>query len=323
MKYTKDEKTISLIVPVMNEEDAVGPFVKEVQKELENIKYKLEFLFIDDGSQDNTVINIKKLAQNDSRIRLLKLSRNFGKEAAMTAGLDYAIGDAVIPMDVDLQDPPSIIHEFIKKWEEGFDTVYGIRQSRNEDTVGKKTSAGLFYKLFNKISDTPIPHNTGDFRLIDRKVIEALKKLPEKNRFMKGLFAWPGFTSVGVVYDRPARQFGKTKFNAWRLWNFAVDGITSFSTWPLRIWSYVGVGIAIISLIFMCYIMSRTIIFGVDWPGYASLMSAILFFGAMQLISIGVLGEYMGRLYMESKNRPVYIVEDFLDINDLEGFNDD
>lgn len=321
MKFDGYKKTISLIVPVMNEEDAIIPFVTKVQEELENIKYKIEFLFIDDGSHDNTVANIKELAADDYRIRLIKLSRNFGKESAMTAGLDYAIGDAVIPMDVDLQDPPYLIHKFIEKWEQGFDTVYGIRQSRNEDTVGKKTSAGLFYKIFNKISDTPIPHNTGDFRLIDRKVVEALKKLPEKNRFMKGLFVWPGFSSVGVVYDRPARQFGKTKFNAWRLWNFAVDGITSFSTWPLRIWSYVGVGIAVISLIFMCYIMTRTIIFGVDWPGYASLMSAILFFGAMQLISIGVLGEYMGRLYMESKNRPVYVIEDFIGVKSLDKIN--
>lgn len=305
-------KIITIIVPVMNEEDAVKPFVETVSSELNQIDYSLEFLFIDDGSKDSTVKNIKELIKNDSRVHLLKLSRNFGKEAAMTAGLDYARGDAIIPMDVDLQDPPKVIHEFIKKWEEGFDTVYGVRKSRCEDTTGKKASAGLFYKIFNRISETSIPYNTGDFRLIDRRVVDVLKNLPEKNRFMKGLFVWPGFSSTGVAYDRPARKYGKTKFNIWKLWNFAVDGITSFSTWPLRIWSYIGGGIALISLIFMCCIVFRTFIYGIDWPGYASLMSAILFFGAMQLISIGVIGEYLGRLYIESKNRPIYIIEDVL-----------
>ena len=312
----ENHKTITIVIPVMNEEDAVQPFVETVSNELKNINYKLEFIFVDDGSKDNTVRNIKNLINQDERINLLKLSRNFGKEAAMTAGVDHSTGDAVIPMDVDLQDPPEVIHEFIKKWEEGFDTVYGVRKSRDEDTTGKRASAGLFYKIFNKISDTSIPYNTGDFRLIDRKIVDVLKNLPEKNRFMKGLFAWPGFSSIGVAYDRPARRHGKTKFNVWKLWNFAVDGITSFSTWPLRIWSYIGGIIALISLIFMFCIVLRTFIYGIDWPGYASLMSAILFFGAMQLISIGVIGEYLGRLYIESKNRPIYIVDDIFKKND-------
>lgn len=304
-----DKKKISLIVPVMNEEEAIFPFVSAIVNELDDIAYGFEIIFIDDGSVDNTFANLVMASKKDCRIHYIKLSKNFGKEAAMTAGLDYASGDAVIPIDVDLQDPPSLIHEFIKKWEEGFDTVYGIRIQRSEDTASKKASAGLFYKLFNKISDISIPDNTGDFRLLDRKVVNALKKLPERNRFMKGLFAWPGFTSVGVGYSRPARHHGKTKFNGWRLWNFAVDGITSFSTWPLRVWSYIGCLIALASFIFIFVIIFRTLMYGVDWPGYASIMSTILFFGAVQLISIGVLGEYIGRLYMESKSRPIYIVE--------------
>lgn len=303
-------KTISIIVPVMNEEGAIVPFMEEIDKELKGINYNLEILFIDDGSTDDTKKVIIKKACKDKRIRLVKLSRNFGKEAAMTAGIDYAVGDAVIPMDVDLQDPPKVIHEFIEKWEEGYDTVYGIRQSRNEDTRSKRTSAGMFYRIFNCISDTPIPSNVGDFRLMDRRVVNVIKRLPERNRFMKGLFAWPGFNSIGIGYDRPSRFHGKTKFNIWKLWNFAVDGITSFSIWPLRIWSYIGVGIATTSLLFMMFIILRTMLFGISWPGYASMMSAILFFGAVQLISIGIMGEYVGRLYMESKRRPIYLVDE-------------
>lgn len=303
------KKTISIIVPVMNEEQAISPFVKAVAHELNNIDYNIELMFIDDGSTDNTVNMIKTEAQHDPRIHYLKLSRNFGKEAAMSAGIEHATGAAVIPMDVDLQDPPEVIHKFIEQWERGFDTVYGVRRSRDEDTKGKKASAGMFYRLFNRITDTPIPYNAGDFRLIDRKVVEVLKTLPERNRFMKGLFAWPGFSSIGVSYDRPARQHGKTKFNAWRLWNFALDGITSFSTLPLRIWSYIGGIVALLSLVYMLFIILRTLLFGVNWPGYASIMSAILFFGSIQLISMGILGEYLGRLYIETKNRPYYIIE--------------
>lgn len=304
----KIEKTISIIVPVKDEEEAIFPFMREIYNELSNLNYKWEVLFINDGSKDGTKRAIKEASKEYSQIKLLDFSRNFGKEAALTAGIDYAKGDAIIPMDVDLQDPPFVIPLFIKKWEEGYDNVYGIRISRNEDTQAKKKSASLFYKLFNKISDTHIPHDAGDFRLMDKKVVEVIKKLPEKNRFMKGLLAWPGFSSTSIGYERPARSYGKTKFNAWKLWNFAVDGITSFSTWPLRIWSYIGIIVALFSLSFMGYIITRTFVLGRDWPGYASIMSIILFLGAIQLISIGVLGEYIGRLYIESKNRPIYII---------------
>ena len=309
MEYCELKKKISIVVPVKDEEMAIKPFLKEVFGELKNIKYKLEIIFVDDGSSDNTLLTIKETSLIHEEVKYISFSRNFGKEAAMSAGIEYATGDAVIPMDVDLQDPPIVIHEFIRLWEEGFDTVYGYRLSRNEDTTSKKMTAGMFYKVFNKISDNPIPYNAGDFRLIDRKVVDVLRKMPEQNRFMKGLFAWPGFKTTSVPYHRPARKHGKTKFNAWKLWNFAVDGITSFSTWPLRIWSYIGGGIAIVALFFMVFIIMRTILFGRDFPGYASIMSTILFFGSIQLISIGVLGEYIGRLYIEVKKRPSYVIK--------------
>ncbi|GAB2795130.1 glycosyltransferase family 2 protein [Halomonas shantousis] len=303
-------KILSLVVPVKDEEEAIGPFLDAIFDTLREVDYELEILFIDDGSSDATAARLQEAAQRDSRIRWLKLSRNFGKEAAMSAGLDHARGDAVIPMDVDLQDPPELIHEFVRLWQdEGYDTVYGVRVSRHEDTRRKRASAGMFYRVFNRVSHTPIPSNAGDYRLLDRRVVEALKKLPERNRFMKGLFSWPGYRSIGVPYSRPSRRFGTTKFNYWKLWNFALDGLTSFSTWPLRVWSYIGGVVALVSFMYMLVIIIKTLVFGIDMPGYASLMSAVLFFGAMQLISIGVLGEYIGRLFIESKQRPLYLVE--------------
>ena len=304
-----EKPLITLVVPVKNEELAIVPFLAAIDRDLASLTATLEILFVDDGSTDATVLRLTEATARDPRVRFLKLSRNFGKEAAMTAGLEQARGDAVVPMDVDLQDPPVLIHDFVAHWRQGYDSVYGMRQSRLEDSRRKRASAGMFYRVFNKVSDTHIPSNAGDFRLIDRRVVEALRHLPERNRFMKGLFAWPGFSSIGVPYARPAREVGVTKFNYWRLWNFAIDGLTSFSTWPLRIWTYVGVGVALIALSYMFILIIRTLASGVDIPGYASLMSAVLFFGAMQLISIGVLGEYLGRLYVESKHRPIYLID--------------
>lgn len=308
MESLENRKLITLIVPVLNEEESICHFMSAISQKLAALPAELEILFVDDGSTDSTIAQIEKEASTDNRIRYVKLSRNFGKEAAMTAGLDHARGDAVVPMDVDLQDPPELIHKFLELWQQGYDTVYGLRRDRNEDTRGKRASAGLFYRIFNWLSYTEIPANAGDYRLMDRKVVDALKKMPERNRFMKGLFAWPGFSSIGVEYSRPARHAGNTKWNIWKLWNFALDGLTSFSTWPLRVWSYVGLSIATISLLYMTYIIARTMILGADWPGYASIMSAILFFGSIQLISIGVLGEYIGRLYIETKGRPIYLI---------------
>jgi glycosyltransferase involved in cell wall biosynthesis len=242
------------------------------------------------------------------RVKLIDLSRNFGKELALTAGLDHASGEAVIPIDADLQDPPELIGEFVRLWREGYDVVYGVRKLRTGDGLGKRLTARMFYHLFNSLTEVCIPENTGDFRLMDRRVVEALRRLPERNRFMKGLFSWVGFRQTGVEYDHDARAAGTSKFKFWKLWNFAIDGITAFSTLPLRVWSYVGVGISLLAFLYAMFIMFRTLAMGSDVPGYASLIVAVLFLGGIQLITLGVIGEYLGRLYAEAKQRPPYVV---------------
>ena len=307
----KKDFTISLVVPVYNEEESIQTFIDTIDKELEPLRDKLQIVFVNDGSRDKTRQVIESVIKTEPRVTLVNLARNFGKEAAMTAGLFHARGDAVVPMDVDLQDPPKLILEFVRLWqEEGYDTVYGVRTDRNADTPMKRLTAGGFYRLFNAVSTTTrIPENAGDFRLMDRRVVEVIKQLPERNRFMKGLFAWAGFNSIGVPYERPARAAGETKFNYWKLWNFALDGFFSFSSWPLRVWSYIGAGVALLSFIYMLVIITKVIFFGIDSPGYASLMCVILFLGGMQLISIGVIGEYLGRMFLEVKQRPVFVIE--------------
>lgn len=301
--------TITLIVPVFNEEEAIPLFLEEITRSLAGLDAALEILFIDDGSRDRTFEVIRAAAATDARVRYIKLSRNFGKEIALTAGLELARGDAVVPMDVDLQDPPELILEFVRLWRQGFKTVYGARRRRDTDSFMKRMTAGGFYRVFNAVADMRIPEDAGDFRLIDREVVEVIRQLPERTRFMKGLFSWAGFSTVGVPYDRPAREVGTTSFNYRKLFRFAMDGITSFSTLPLRVWSAFGAVMALASLAYMLILVVRTLVFGVDWPGYASLMSAVLFFGSVQLISVGVLGEYIGRIYFETKRRPLYVVE--------------
>ncbi|WP_240613926.1 glycosyltransferase family 2 protein [Salinicola acroporae] len=309
MERHRKDWMLSIVVPVMNEEDAIDRFLQAVDRELGDRLPALEILFVDDGSTDATLERLRASSLRDPRVRVLSLTRNFGKEAAMTAGLDHARGDAVVPMDVDLQDPPAVILEFIRLWQdEGYDMIYGIRGSRDEDTQAKRASAGLFYRFFNHLAETHIPSNAGDFRLMDRRVVDAIKRLPERNRFMKGLFSWPGYRSIGVYYDRPARESGESKFNFWKLWNFAIDGFVSFSTWPLRIWMYFGAVIAGLAFLYILLLVGRVIVVGNDLPGYASLMTAILFFGGMQLLSVGILGEYVGRLFIETKQRPLYLV---------------
>ena len=318
MERRQRDWMLSIVVPVMNEEAAIARFVEAVDSALGDAVPRLEILFVDDGSTDATLATLRERAALDPRARVISLTRNFGKEAAMTAGLDHARGDAVVPMDVDLQDPPEVILEFIRLWREhGYDMIYGIRGSRNEDTQAKRSSAGLFYRFFNRLAETPIPSNAGDFRLMDRRVVEAIKRLPERNRFMKGLFSWPGYRSTGIYYNRPARESGESKFNFWKLWNFAIDGFVSFSTWPLRIWMYFGAVIAGLAFLYILLLVGRVIVVGSDVPGYASLMTAILFFGGMQLLSVGILGEYVGRLFIETKQRPLYLIaEDSLDDKD-------
>ena len=301
---------ISIVAPCYNEAESVDLFVETIFSILSGKDFEVELVFVDDGSTDETREKLCALADRHPEIRLVIFSRNFGKEAALTAGLDHAEGDAVIVMDVDLQDPPELILDFIEKWREGFEVVYGMREDRSSDSAAKRLTANGFYQLFNKISGVKIPQNTGDYRLIDRRVVETIKSLPERSRFMKGLFAWVGYKSTGVLYVRPERAAGETKFSFWRLWNFAVDGFVSFSTVPLRVWSYVGAGVALLSVIYASLIILSTLISGNDVPGYASLLVFVLFFGSVQLISIGVLGEYISRLFVEAKQRPIYIVDE-------------
>ncbi len=309
MNETNTNPTISIVVPCYNEEDVIDIFLVHIEPILESLDKSYEIIFVNDGSKDNTfevMLNAKNKHQN---IRILNLSRNFGKEAALTAGLENARGEAVIPMDVDLQDPPELIPSFIEKWEEGFDVVLAKRVDRTSDSFMKRLSASFFYKIHNKISDISIPDNVGDYRLMSKKVIDTLKTLPENQRFMKGLFAWAGYKTTTVEYKREVRIAGKSSFNGWKLWNFALDGITGFSTVPLRLWLYIGLVISLFAFLYGSLIIVKTLILGIDLPGYASLLTVVLFLGGIQLIGIGVLGEYIGRMYKESKRRPVYIIE--------------
>jgi polyisoprenyl-phosphate glycosyltransferase len=309
-----DGPTLTLIVPVKDEEVAIAPFVAEVAPLLDRLlpagdgPPRWEILFIDDGSEDATLAAIEAANVRDQRVRGLSLSRNFGKEAALTAGLDYARGAAVVPMDVDLQDPPQVIGEMLAKWREGYEVVYGVRRNRRADSLPKRLTADLYYRAHNYIAHDKIPEHAGDFRLLDRKVVDLIRRMPERNRFMKGMFAWGGFRQAAVEYDRARREVGRSKFNYWKLWTLALDGITSTSTLPLRVWSYIGVVIAVLALVYAGFLIVRTTLFGVDVAGYPSMMVATLFLGGVQLISLGVLGEYIGRILIEAKQRPIYVV---------------
>ncbi|MFZ4286381.1 glycosyltransferase family 2 protein [Variovorax sp. HJSM1_2] len=300
---------IGLVIPVFNEVESIDIFLEKISSIFANQPHiTVELIFINDGSTDSTLEKLISRQIHNKNIKIIDLSRNFGKEAALSAGLQFSKNDVAIPIDVDLQDPPELILEMIAKWREGYEVVLGRRINRDVDSWAKRRSASFFYRIHNKISNLQIPENVGDFRLMDRKVVEALKELPESHRFMKGLFAWVGFRTAYVDYVRPERAAGTTKFNGWKLWNFALEGITSFSTDPLRIWTYVGFFISSLSFIWAIFIAIRVIIDGVDMPGYASLMVAVTFLGGLQLIGIGVIGEYLGRTYIESKRRPVYLI---------------
>jgi polyisoprenyl-phosphate glycosyltransferase len=303
---------VSVIVPVKDEQESIATFVARVSAVLDEVAPdgNWEILFIDDGSSDATLAVVGALHAGDPRVRALSLSRNFGKEAALSAGLDYAVGRAVVPMDVDLQDPPELLVEMVAKWRAGSDVVYGVRRNRGTDSLPKRLTADLYYRTHNVLSRDRIPEHAGDFRLLDRKVVEVIRKLPERNRFMKGLFAWSGFRQDAVEYDRVERAAGTSKFNYWKLWTLAIDGITSASTVPLRIWSYVGALIALFALGYAAFLIVKTLIFGAVVPGYASIMVSVLFLGGVQLISLGVLGEYVGRILTETKQRPIYVVRE-------------
>ena len=305
----RKKSLISIVTPFFNEAECIPLFSKAILELIDSLpELDFEIICVDDGSQDTSLKILQNLAEQHHCFRLIELSRNFGKEAALTAGIDFSKGDAVIPIDADLQDPPSLIIPMIKAWQSGSEVVLAKRVAREKDSFFKRYTAQYFYRFNNRIASIPIPENVGDLRLMDRVVIDALKQLPERQRFMKGLFAWVGFKTQIIEYHRGERVKGGTKFSIWKLWNFAIDGITSFSTLPLRVWSYLGAGIAVLSLFYALFIVTRTLILGIDVPGYASLLVAVLFLGSLQLISIGLLGEYVGRLYLEAKQRPVYLV---------------
>ncbi|EEY1259157.1 glycosyltransferase [Escherichia coli] len=300
---------ISLVVPVFNEEEAIPIFYKTV-REFEELKpYEVEIVFINDGSKDATESIINALAVSDPLVVPLSFTRNFGKESALFAGLEHANGNAVIPIDVDLQDPIEVIPHLIEKWQGGADMVLAKRSDRSTDGRLKRKTAEWFYKLHNKISNPKIEENVGDFRLMSRDVVENIKLMPERNLFMKGVLSWVGGSTDIVEYSRAERVAGSTKFNGWKLWNLALEGITSFSTFPLRIWTYIGICVSIFAFIYASWMVIDKLLWGNPVPGYPSIMTAILFLGGVQLIGIGILGEYIGRIYIESKQRPKYLLK--------------
>ncbi len=301
---------LSIVVPMHNEALALGALFERLIPALQRLQMTYEVICIDDGSTDSTLEALLRVRAQNPQVRILSLSRNFGKDVALSAGLEYASGAAVVPIDADLQDPPELIEKMVAKWREGFDVVYATRNRREGESLLKRTSAKYFYRIFDRITDFPVPHDTGDFRLLDRRVVDVLIRLPERTRFMKGLFAWVGFKQAAITFDRPERSGGTTKWNYWRLWNFALDAVTSFSSMPLKVWSYLGVIISLMAFLYAVFLAGLKIVRGIDVPGYASIMVAVLFFGGVQLISLGVMGEYLARTYNEVKGRPLYLVRD-------------
>lgn len=300
---------ISVVAPFYNEGEGVDVYFAEMRQLVALLPdCDFEFVCVDDGSRDDTLARLLGAAARMPRTTVIELSRNFGKEAALTAGIEASSGDAVVPIDADLQDPPQLIPQMVDCWREGADVVLARRADRRSDGFLKRGTAALFYRFHNRISSVKLPENVGDFRLMDRSVVTALRALPERQRFMKGLFAWVGFRTRTIEYVRPARAFGQTKFSGLKLWNLAVEGITSFSILPLKAWTYVGALGSLLTGLYALFIIARTLIYGADVPGYASLLVAVLFVGSLQLLSVGLLGEYIGRIYLESKQRPVYVV---------------
>lgn len=306
--FDDSEFFLSLIVPIYNESEVVDIFFDRLLPIISESTRKFEIICVNDGSTDNSLALLEKWHQTDARIVIVDLVRNFGKEIALTVGLDFAQGDAVIPIDADLQDPPEIIPEMIGKWLQGFDSVLAVRTDRHSDSFVKRTTAAAFYHVIGKMSDIHIVPNAGDFRLLDKTVVKALRKLPERNRFMKGLYAWVGHESATVEHKRDSRADGKTKLRYWKLWNLALEGIFSFTTAPLRIWTYIGFIIATLSGMYGGLVILRTLVYGVEVPGYASLMVVVLFLSGINMIGLGILGEYVGRIFIEVKQRPLYMV---------------
>jgi glycosyltransferase involved in cell wall biosynthesis len=302
---------LTVVVPAYNESEGLNDFHARLATVLDGLDVESGVLYVDDGSDDDTYAIMCALRAADPRVSTLKLSRNFGKELALTAGLDHVDADAAVVIDADLQDPPELIPTFVQHWREGYDVIYGTRASRAGETGFKKMTASGFYRVMGRLSSTPIPRDTGDFRLLSRRALDALKQVRERQRFMKGLFTWVGFRQLPVIYHRDPRHAGQTKWNYWRLWNFAIDGITSFSGAPLKVATYFGLLAALLAFGFGLWVFAKALLYGDAVQGYPSLMVAVLFLGGIQLMALGVIGEYLGRLYVESKQRPLYLIDEY------------
>ncbi len=313
---TTTEIGLSVIVPIHNEDTTLGPLFERLLPVLSALTRRFEVLCINDGSTDDSLRRLIEWHAREPRITVVNLSRRFGKEAALTAGLDLARGRAVVVIDADLQDPPELIPEMVDAWRDGHDVVMAHRRSRAADPPLKRLSARLFYRLQRLLAEIEVPADVGDFRLLDARVVAVLRRLPERQRFMKGLFAWVGFRTTTLDYEREARLDGHTKFNLWRLWNFALEGFTSFSTAPLRMWTYLGIAVSMSMFVYALVMIVRVLLHGIDIPGYASLIVVVLFLGGLQLIGIGLLGEYLGRTYFETKQRPIYVIRDVIGTSD-------
>lgn len=315
-------KMVSLVVPVFNEEEALPVFLEAITPYIRKVRHllgdggKVEVVFVDDGSHDRSVAVIQKAKSSEFDIVLVRLSRNFGKENAVAAGLKHARGQAVVPMDVDLQDPPELLPKMVEIWLQGRLVVNARRSQRKSDNLVKRVTSTWFYTIFNRVSDHPIEPNVGDFRLLDRKVVDIINGLTERVRFNKSIFSWVGFDPYTISYERPARSAGSTKWNYWKLWNFALDGLTGSTTLPLRMWTYVGSILVLLMIMYASFVILRVLLWGVDVPGYASLMAVILMVGAINLVAVGILGEYLGRIAIEVRGRPSYLVAEHVIVGD-------
>ncbi|MHC5050419.1 MAG: glycosyltransferase family 2 protein [Planctomycetota bacterium] len=303
---------LSVVAPAFNEADVLGRFHERLAKVLDGMPLRAEIVYVDDGSTDRTAAILEEFRTSDPRVAVVELSRQFGKERALTAGIDHARGDAVVVIDADLQDPPELIPDLVAPWrDDGYEVVYALRVQREGESWLRRGTASLFYRLIRRVSRVDIPRNTGDFRLLSRRAVDELKRLRERHRFMKGLFAWVGFAQKAVPYHREPRSAGRSKWNYWRLWNFALTGITSFTIAPLKIATYLGLLIAVLAFAYAVVIVYKTLVWGNPVAGYPSLMTVILFLGGVQLMTMGVMGEYLGRMFEEVKQRPLYIVKSY------------
>ncbi|MDE2260352.1 MAG: glycosyltransferase family 2 protein [Betaproteobacteria bacterium] len=314
---TKDTtpKTVSFVLPFFNEQGNIGKFFEQLLAVLAPLNtYRFELILVDDGSRDGTLGELRRFCRSIPLVgpltaHLVVFTRNFGKEVAMTAGLDISTGDAVIIMDTDLQHPPGSIPEFLAQWEAGAKLVIGQRTNRKTDTLVYRIFAGLFHAIHNKLSNINLPRGTGDFRLVDREIVAQLVTLRERQRFLRGLFAWLGYEPCIVTYDVQSRHQGRSSFTHWRSWNLALEGITSFSTAPIRLWTYLGLVVAIAGFGYGFYVVLITVLYGIQTPGYASLVSLVLLIGGLNLIGLGMMGEYIGRIHAEVKDRPIYVIK--------------